>query len=67
MIKYQTKKNDLDLSKSGGVLLNTSHFYKKFFYFFSSPYIKKMSNLTIKERKSKFSKLSNSLNIKLIK
>ena len=28
---------------------------------------KKMSNLTIKERKSKFNKLSNSLNIKLIK
>ena len=27
----------------------------------------KMSNLTIKERKSKFNKLSNSLNIKLIK
>ena len=26
-----------------------------------------MSNLTIKERKSKFNKLSNSLNIKLIK
>ena len=26
-----------------------------------------MSNLSIKERKSKFSKLSNSLNIKLIK
>ena len=28
---------------------------------------KKMSNLTIKERKSNFNKLSNSLNIKLIK
>ena len=28
---------------------------------------KKMSNLTIKERKSKFNKLSNSLNIKLMK
>ena len=27
----------------------------------------KMSNLTIKERKSKFNKLSNSLNIKIIK
>ena len=28
---------------------------------------KKISNLTIKERKSKFNKLSNNLNIKLIK
>ena len=28
---------------------------------------KKKSNLTIKERKSKFNKLSNSLNINLIK
>ena len=28
---------------------------------------KKNSNLTIKERKSKFNKLSNNLNIKLIK
>ena len=28
---------------------------------------KKMSNITVKERKSKFNKLPNSLNIKLIK
>lgn len=36
-------------------------------YTFCRPYIKKMSNPTIKEREGKFNILSKDLNIKLIK
>ena len=37
------------------------------FFFFFLPYINKISNLSTKERKAKFNKLSNDLNTKLIK
>ena len=42
-------------------------FYKKRFTLFLFTIYKKMSNLSIKERNIKFNRLSNDLNIKLIK
>ena len=42
------------------------NYYKKILLF-SAPHIRKMSSLSIKERKMKFNELSNDLNIKLIK
>ena len=47
-------------------LFRHSHYYKKINFFYL-PYIKKISNLSIKETKMKFNKLSSDLNIKLLK